>query len=44
MDACAPLLSGTDKYSVPLKSAAQIERLGKYSATEAYKGVGTFTF
>jgi hypothetical protein len=36
----ATAFSGTDKYSVPLKSAAQIERLGKYSATQAAKGAG----
>ena len=36
----AAAFSGTDKHSVPLKSAAQIERLGKYSATQAAKGAG----
>ena len=29
----ATAFSGTDKHSVPLESAAQVERLGKYSVT-----------
>ena len=36
----ATAFSGTDKHSSPLKSAAQIERLGRYSATAAAKGAG----
>ena len=36
----ATAFSGTDKHSVPLESAAQVERLGKYSVTGALRGAG----
>ena len=36
----ATAFSGTDKHAVPLSSAAQIERLGRYSATKAAGGAG----
>uniref|UniRef100_A0A7S0XG99 EGF-like domain-containing protein n=1 Tax=Mantoniella antarctica TaxID=81844 RepID=A0A7S0XG99_9CHLO len=36
----ATAFSGTDKHSVPLTSGAQIERLGKYSATAAAGSTG----
>ena len=36
----ATAFSGTDKHLVPLDSAAQIERLGRYSVTGALRGTG----
>lgn len=37
----AAAFSGTDKFSAPLTSGAQVERLGKYSASQAASGAGT---
>ncbi|EEH51217.1 uncharacterized protein MICPUCDRAFT_49176 [Micromonas pusilla CCMP1545] len=36
--------SGTDKHSVPMKSGAQIERLGQYSIEEAADGAGASAY